>query len=395
MIDDLKCSFCGRKKTKSLKMISNTDPSSVGCILICSLCVDKCNYLLHNTVVNQEDVPPQEPFNFLSSIEIYNKLIKKIAGQDEPIKKISTIIYNHYKNVKYNKDNNNNHKFHSVVMGPTGSGKTMIFENIANLLNVPFTIVDATTLTAVGYSGYDCDSCVKFLYEASGYDKEKCEMGIIVVDEFDKCRKTINANHKDVGGEAVQHGFLKLLDGKEVVVDSKKNIFDSTSEVKINTKNILFIFCGAFSGIDNVVKNEMSSIDLVLQSNENPNMLKKITYNHLIEYGIINELVGRFYYIVPCNTLTKKDLKDIICHKENCLLKQYKDILYIQDKIKLDFDDGAIDLIVDMAYGKCGVRSLKNIFNQVLSEVMFNAPNMQKQKYIVTKDYILSLGDLT
>ncbi len=393
MINNLKCSFCSRKKTKSLKMISNTDPSSPNCVLICQICIDRCTNLMNNTIP-QDTTEDIEPFKLLSSIEIYEKLIAKVAGQDEPIKKISTIIYNHYKNIKYNKDINNNHKFHSLVMGPTGSGKTMIFENISKLLNVPCTIVDATTLTAVGYSGYDCDSCVKFLYEASGNDKDKCEMGIIVIDEFDKCRKTITNNHKDVGGESVQHGFLKLLDGKEVTVENKKSIFEGSSEVKINTKNILFIFCGAFSGIDGVIKNEMSSIDIVLQNNENPNALSKVNYNHLIEYGIINELVGRFYYIVACNTLTKRDLKDIICHKENCLLQQYKDILYLQDKIKLHFEDDAIDLIIDLAYGKCGVRSLKNIFNQVLADVMFNAPNIQKQKYIVTKDYIMSLGNL-
>jgi ATP-dependent Clp protease ATP-binding subunit ClpX len=371
-------------------MISNNDPSNVNCKFICSICVENCNSLIH-----KEEKKKSEPFQLMSSIELYEKLITKIAGQNEPIKMISTIIYNHYKNIKHNKENYNNHKFHSVVIGPTGSGKTMIFENISKLLNVPCTIVDATTLTAVGYSGYDCDSCVKFLYEESGYDKEKCETGIIVVDEFDKCKKTFNNNHKDVGGEAVQHGFLKLLDGKEVTVDQvKKNAFESPSEVKINTKNILFIFCGAFSNIDNVIKNEMSSIDFVLKNNENPEALKKVTYDNLIDYGIINELVGRFYYIVTCNTLNKTDLKDIICNKENCLLQQYKDILYVKDKIKLEFENEAIDLIVDLAYGKCGVRSMKNIFIQILSDVMFNAPNMRNQKYIVTKDYILSLGNL-
>lgn len=334
--------------------------------------------------------------------QIKHKLDEYVIGQDYAKKVMSVAVYNHYKRVATNSmDNIEIEKSNMLMIGPTGSGKTYLVKTLARLLEVPLAIADATSLTEAGYIGDDIESVVSKLLAAADNDVEKAEHGIIFIDEIDKIAKKKETRSRDVSGESVQQGMLKLLEGSDVEVPvgaTSKNAM--VPQVTVNTRNILFICGGAFPDLDQIIKerlNKQSSIgfaaDLKDKYDNDPDLLKKVTIDDLREYGMIPEFLGRLPILFSLEALTKQMLVQIMKEPKNAILKQYQKLLEL-DEVKLEFNDDALEAIADQALEKkTGARALRSIIEDYMLDIMYEIPKDSNIGSVtITGDYIRKQG---
>ena len=329
--------------------------------------------------------------------EIKDFLDQYVIGQDRVKERVSVAVYNHYKRIFAPIiDDVEVEKSNILVCGPTGSGKTLIAKTIAKMLDVPFTIADATVLTESGYVGEDVESIITSLYQASDYDVEKTERGIVFLDEIDKiARKGDSASiTRDVSGEGVQQGLLKLLEGSIVSIPPKGGRkHPDTPLVKINTKNILFICGGAFVGLEKIVKARCNKQVIGFNSDRNEQMkdedyLENLNPIDLKKFGLIPEIIGRLPIITYTNELDSESMLRILKEPKNALIKQYKRLFEL-DNIKLEFDDEALKYIVDKTIEfKLGARGLRGTMESIMTEAMFNMPSEDKKELNIDLDYV-------
>lgn len=334
--------------------------------------------------------------------EIKHMLDEYVVGQEHAKKVMSVAVYNHYKRVAANiKDEVEIEKSNMLMIGPTGSGKTYLVKTLAKLLQVPLAIADATSLTEAGYIGDDIESVVSKLLAAADNDVERAEHGIIFIDEIDKIAKKKETRSRDVSGESVQQGMLKLLEGSDVEVPvgaTSKNAM--VPQVTVNTRNILFICGGAFPDLDEIIKerlNKQSSIgftaDLKDKYDNDPNLLKNVTIEDLRNFGMIPEFLGRLPVIFSLESLTKEMLVKIMREPRNAILKQYQKLLEL-DEVKLEFSDDALEAIADQAMEKkTGARALRSILEDYMLDIMYEIPKDHNiGSVVITGDYINKKG---
>ncbi|MDD6618713.1 MAG: ATP-dependent Clp protease ATP-binding subunit ClpX [Clostridiales bacterium] len=429
------CFLCRRPESKAGKMISL--PSN---IYICADCMQKSFDSMNNMNINYNDLMQNMPnisMIDLSSLQdrIPNQKIKPkskakkeekepvkqldiksipaphkikasldeyVIGQEHAKKVMSVGVYNHYKRVAAGMmDEIEIEKSNMLMIGPTGCGKTYLVKTLARLLDVPLAIADATSLTEAGYIGDDIESVISKLLAAADNDVERAEQGIIFIDEIDKLAKKKNTNQRDVSGESVQQGLLKLLEGSEVEVPVGANSKNAMVPlVTVNTKNILFICGGAFPGLEEVIKerlNKQSSMgfkaDLRDKYDNDPTLLEKVCVDDLRAFGMIPEFLGRLPIIFTLSGLTREMLVKILKEPKNAILKQYQKLLAL-DEVKLEFQDGALEAIAEKAMEKkTGVRALRAILEQYMLDIMYEIPKDDSiGEVIITREYIENTG---
>lgn len=369
------CSFCGRPEDAVEKLISGPDS------FICDKCVRLCMEIVEKKPVHHE-------LKLLKPREIKNALDEYVIGQERAKKTISVAVYNHYKRIRsigrtgavaYNKSN-------VLLLGPTGSGKTLMARTLAQVLDVPFAIADATTLTEAGYVGEDVENIILRLVQAADYDIARAETGIIYVDEIDKLRKTTGnvSITRDVSGEGVQQALLKIVEGTVANVPPKGGRKHPNQEyIKVNTENILFIVGGAFVHLDKMIAKRLGKTTIgfdatdarTFDAHETNYLLSKVEPEDLIEFGMIPEFVGRFNSIANCNELTIEDLIDILTKPKNAITKQYEQ-LFIEENVKLSFTEDALRCMAEKAkLTGTGARALRMIVEGLLLDLMFEVPS--------------------
>ena len=390
-----KCSFCGRGENEVRLLMPGRD----GCI--CDECAEQAYLLseeyLHKKkkasskwTVSREDLPKPE--------EIKTFLDQYVIGQDDAKRYLSVSVYNHYKRVLQVADNDDVEieKSNIIMVGPTGTGKTLLAKTIARLLKVPFTIVDATVLTEAGYVGEDIESILTRLLQVADYDVEAAERGIVFIDEIDKiARKGDNPSiTRDVSGEGVQQGLLKLLEGSVVNVPPQGGRKHPDQKmIPVNTKNILFICGGAFDGIEKKIAQRLNTHVVGYTASQKTatvdknNMMQYIAPQDLKSFGLIPEIIGRLPVLTYLNPLDRDALRAILTEPKNSIIKQYIK-LFEMDGIKLTFEDAVFEYIVDKAVEyKLGARGLRSIVETIMMDVMFEIPSEDKKEYKVTLDY--------
>ena len=391
--DRLSCSFCGLNKLQTKILVAGQDAH------ICDQCIEQAFSILNHQNKSNESSINIEKSELINPKEIKQYLDDYVIGQDYSKKVISVCVYNHYKriNQKISDDNIEIEKSNVIMVGPTGTGKTLIAKTISKMLDVPLAIVDATVLTEAGYVGEDVENILTRLLQASDYNIEKAEKGIIFIDEIDKIsRKNDNPSiTRDVSGEGVQQALLKLMEGTVVNVPPKGGRkHPDQNFIKLNTSNILFIAGGAFDGIEKIISKRLnmnavgfknSKLKSVVQSNQ---IVKNIIPNDLKDFGLIPEILGRLPILTYMLDLDSKDLRQILTQPKNALVKQYFKLFEI-DGISLTFDDDALDYIVEKALEfKLGARGLRSICESILIDDMFNLPGSKTKILNVDKSYI-------
>ena len=390
--DRLSCSFCGVSKIQTKILVAGEDAH------ICDQCIEQAYSIL--SLQNQpEEANKLDNFSHLNPKSIKQFLDDYVVGQEYSKKVISVCVYNHYKRIyqQKNDDDLEIEKSNVIIAGPTGTGKTLIAKTIAKLLDVPIAIVDATVLTEAGYVGEDVENILTRLLQASDYNIEKAEKGIIFIDEIDKIsRKSDNPSiTRDVSGEGVQQALLKLMEGTVVNVPPKGGRkHPDQNFIKLNTSNILFIAGGAFDGIERIINKRlnMSSVGFknsqLVSKNNSKDIISNIIPNDLKEFGLIPEILGRLPILTYMLELDSKTLRKILTDPKNALTKQYIK-LFEMDNIKLEFSDDALDEIVKKAVDyKLGARGLRSICESILLDDMFNLPGSSIKKLVVDKNYI-------
>lgn len=393
--DHIKCSFCGRDKQDTAVLIAGITGH------ICDKCIEQAQYIIREELSNKASQSAYSHLNLLKPAEIKKFLDEYVIGQDEAKKVLSVAVYNHYKRLSQKiakKENDIDiEKSNIILVGETGTGKTLLARTIAKLLHVPFCIADATVLTEAGYVGEDVESILSRLLQAADYDVAAAERGIVFIDEVDKiARKSDNASiTRDVSGEGVQQGLLKLLEGSVVNVPPQGGRKHPEQKmVPIDTRNILFVCGGAFDGIDKLIANRVQAQTIGYSaSNKNKdidknNLLQYISAQDLKKFGLIPELIGRLPVLSYLNPLDKETLIRILSEPKNALIKQYTK-LFGMDDIELKIDKEVLELIVDKAIEyKLGARGLRSICEAILLDSMFDLPSQKDVKEItITLEY--------
>ena len=389
----LSCSFCGLNKLQTKILVAGQDAH------ICDQCIEQAFSILNHQNKSKE-VSISNETRTLNPKAIKEYLDDYVVGQEYSKKVISVSVYNHYKRISQeNEDNIEIEKSNVVMVGPTGTGKTLIAKTISKLLDVPLAIVDATVLTEAGYVGEDVENILTRLLQASDYNVEKAERGIIFIDEIDKIsRKSDNPSiTRDVSGEGVQQALLKLMEGAVVNVPPKGGRkHPDQNFIKLNTSNILFIAGGAFNGIEKIISKRLNMNAVGFKNSkiksvgESKHIIKNIIPNDLKDFGLIPEILGRLPILTYMLELDSNDLKKVLTEPKNSLIKQYVKLFEI-DGIKLDFDDNALDHIVLKAIEfKLGARGLRSICESILIDDMFNMPGSNKKSLSINKKYIES-----
>ena len=387
----LSCSFCGLNKLQTKILVAGQDAH------ICDQCIEQAFSILNHQNKSKE-VSISNESRTLNPKAIKEYLDDYVVGQEYSKKVISVSVYNHYKRISQeSQDNIEIEKSNVVMVGPTGTGKTLIAKTISKLLDVPLAIVDATVLTEAGYVGEDVENILTRLLQASDYNVEKAERGIIFIDEIDKIsRKSDNPSiTRDVSGEGVQQALLKLMEGAVVNVPPKGGRkHPDQNFIKLNTSNILFIAGGAFNGIEKIISKRLNMNAVGFKNSkiksvgESKHIIKNIIPNDLKDFGLIPEILGRLPILTYMLELDSADLKKVLTEPKNSLIKQYVKLFEI-DGIKLDFDDDALDYIVRKAIEfKLGARGLRSICESILIDDMFNMPGSNKKSLSINKKYI-------
>lgn len=397
---DIRCAFCGARPDASNLMV----PSPISNVYICADCVNHIQQAVKEFTgeavpASKADVPEQHDLTKIPKpVEICEFLNSYVIGQESAKKYLSVAVYNHYKRLAQHADDDVDiEKSNIIMVGPTGTGKTLLAKTIARLLDVPFTIVDATVLTEAGYVGEDIESLLTRLLQAADYNVEKAEKGIVFIDEIDKiARKGDNPSiTRDVSGEGVQQGLLKLLEGFIVNVPPQGGRKHPEQRmIPVNTKNILFICGGAFDGIERKIAQRLNSHVVGYTNSVRPgvnreNFLQYVAPQDLKSFGLIPEIIGRLPILTHLDPLDRSALRRVLTEPKNAIVKQYQK-LFKMDGVELEFEPATLDLIVDKAIEyKLGARGLRSIVESIMIDAMYDIPSQKVEKFIVTPDYAL------